>query len=176
MAELADLCGFFIQRLIGESSDKIVIFTQLLRNTAMVENLVWIFRAQYDMRKEGSLRISCHAVVPYCCTVFLGACSNSDHARSPSSGRSSRSYWRQNKINLWRDLVKLLSITEETIRERYRADRKCCNLGCPTRSSGSQEIDVHSVQICLLLRSRLSEELVHSYSRMRKTGSYFSVE
>jgi len=36
-------------------------------------------------------------------------------------------------IKVWTDLIKILGITQESIRERYRAERKCCNVNCPSR-------------------------------------------
>lgn len=40
-------------------------------------------------------------------------------------------------LDLWTSLAKLLGITKEAVRQRYRLDRKCCNLTCPARNSGT---------------------------------------
>ncbi|KAJ3501891.1 hypothetical protein NLJ89_g9135 [Agrocybe chaxingu] len=44
-------------------------------------------------------------------------------------------------LELWTGLTRLLGITDESIRERYQMDRKCCNLECPFRNAGCQKND-----------------------------------
>jgi len=39
---------------------------------------------------------------------------------------------------LWNDVASAMGITKEAVRQRYRLDRKCCNLTCPARNSGTQ--------------------------------------
>lgn len=41
-------------------------------------------------------------------------------------------------LALWYEMILLLGITRESIRERYRLEKKCCNLDCPTRNSGGR--------------------------------------
>ena len=38
-------------------------------------------------------------------------------------------------LDQWKLLVMALGVTESSIRERYRSEKKCCNLKCPTRNS-----------------------------------------
>jgi hypothetical protein len=51
-------------------------------------------------------------------------------------------------INLWHQLLVLLGITRQTIRERYRLDKKCCNLECPARKSGIRQEKKHTCSQC----------------------------
>jgi len=39
-------------------------------------------------------------------------------------------------LDQWSLLLMALGVTESSIRERYRSEKKCCNLKCPTRNSG----------------------------------------
>jgi len=39
-------------------------------------------------------------------------------------------------LDFWLEFEPFLGISEETIRERYRRERQCCNLTCPFRFSG----------------------------------------
>lgn len=57
-------------------------------------------------------------------------------------------------LALWHDMILLLGITRQSIRERYRLEKKCCNLDCPTRNSGGRSekkstcIRCYSVYYC----------------------------
>jgi len=48
----------------------------------------------------------------------------------------------------WHMLAKMLGITDKSIRERYRTDRKCCNLACPARNSGVRSGKKSTCEVC----------------------------
>ncbi|KAF9484704.1 hypothetical protein BDN70DRAFT_872236 [Pholiota conissans] len=49
---------------------------------------------------------------------------------------------------LWRELMALLGIINKSIRERYRLDKKCCNLECPARTAGVRSEKRHVWSEC----------------------------
>lgn len=134
------------------------IFTELLGNTYMVEVGVEALKLAHKSQTynaeiwcaffeqiEHSMTCERREACDYHATPeFLHAARSSLErvaqptmiALFPQNGVRSGS--KMKYLLLWKGLVSLLGITEETIRERYRADRKCCNLSCPTRNSGAQ--------------------------------------
>ncbi|KDR68688.1 hypothetical protein GALMADRAFT_1023151 [Galerina marginata CBS 339.88] len=148
------------------------LFTELVANTCMVEIgaaalklakknspdgvEVWyeIFeRITHSMTCENSGGCEYHATPP-----FLQAVRTSlERLVIPTLivlREEARDGGEQKYLVQWVRLLRLLGITDKTIRERHRLDRKCCNIVCPARNSGVPSTkkntctECHSVFYC----------------------------
>ncbi|KDR68689.1 hypothetical protein GALMADRAFT_160763 [Galerina marginata CBS 339.88] len=165
--EVLEESGIFMQHLLQQAKDTMAMFTDLLANTCMVE----IGAAALKLaNKSGSEEVPAwyeifekikHSMT---CKNFNGC----EYHATPQFLRAARTSLERVAIPTvialqeevvvggerkylvqWMALGRVLGITEESIRERYRTDRKCCNLGCPARNLGVQSSKKHTCTVCL---------------------------
>ncbi|KAF8961727.1 hypothetical protein BDZ97DRAFT_1182775 [Flammula alnicola] len=162
--DLLEQGGTFMQHLLMQSDDTMEMFTDLLTSTCMAEvgvaalkiankthsyeALAWyeIFvKIKHSMTCKNRSGCDYHATPP-----FLEAARTSlERIAIPTMIALQDDLGSETKyLLLWYDLMKLLGITDMSIRERYRVDKKCCNLQCPARNSGVHSAKKSTCTVC----------------------------
>ncbi|KDR80428.1 hypothetical protein GALMADRAFT_242864 [Galerina marginata CBS 339.88] len=153
--ELLEESGLFMQLLLDQASNTMALFTELLANTCLAE--IGAVALKLANRSYSNAAVPWYIIFEN--IKHSMTCNDFDECKyhaTPSFLEAARTSLERLAIptvialqeevvvggerkylDQWTQVIRLLGITDKSIRERYRVDRKCCNLGCPARNSGS---------------------------------------
>ncbi|KAJ3508354.1 hypothetical protein NLJ89_g5797 [Agrocybe chaxingu] len=149
----------FIQNLMLESPNTMDAVVDLLNNTFLIEMAAEAFKMANKSPPSATLNRAGsfykffgnleHALICkkretckfYVTPEYLNAARSSiERIAIPTLISLQEEVGAEGKyLKLWTNLCRLLGISDASIRERYRLDKKCCNLGCPFRNSGTRK-------------------------------------
>ncbi|PPQ99662.1 hypothetical protein CVT26_009196 [Gymnopilus dilepis] len=156
---LIDNCGYFVEGLFQDSATQVAICTELLATTHLIEVGVEALKLAHSSHTyEPKFWPHLFKQMEHCITCDHDE--GCDARPTPSYLAAARSALarvavptlvalhpqtavcstrdRTRFFLCWNSLISSLGINEDTIRERHRTDRKCCNLRCPSRNFGAE--------------------------------------